>query len=94
MYRVISFFTDLQDDSHPYNVGDTFPRDGVTVTENRFKELAGSGNKQKRPLIVPVKEEGTDEQVGAENAPEAVPAAEEAKEDKPAKPVKTVKKKR
>lgn len=51
MYKVISYFTDLQDNDHPYNVGDTFPRDGVEVTENRLAELSGSGNKQGRPLI-------------------------------------------
>ena len=51
MYKVIKFFTDLQDNEHPYNVGDTFPRSGVTVTEARLAELAGSENKQGVPLI-------------------------------------------
>lgn len=51
MYKVIKFFTDLQDNSHPYNVGDSFPRKGVTVTEARLAELSGSGNLQGVPLI-------------------------------------------
>jgi hypothetical protein len=52
MYKVIHFFTDLQDNAHPYNVGDTFPRKGVQVDKARLKELAGSDNRQGRPLIV------------------------------------------
>ena len=51
MYRVIRYFTDLQDNDHPYNVGDVFPRDGMTVTDERIAELAGSDNKQRTPLI-------------------------------------------
>lgn len=56
MYKVIKFFTDLQDNEHPYDVGDIFPREGVTVTEGRLAELAGSDNLQKEPLIEEVKE--------------------------------------
>ena len=51
MYKVIKLFTDLQDGRHLYNVGDTFPRDGVEVSEDRINELAGSDNKQGTPLI-------------------------------------------
>lgn len=51
MYKVVKFFTDLHDCNHPYNVGDIFPREGVTVTEGRIAELAGSENKQGCPLI-------------------------------------------
>lgn len=51
MYKVIKFFTDLHDNDHPYNVGNIFPRSGVTVTEKRLAELAGSNNKQGQPLI-------------------------------------------
>lgn len=51
MYRVICFFTDLHDANHPYHVGDIFPRDGTTVTEDRLLELAGSNNRQGKPLI-------------------------------------------
>lgn len=55
-WRVISFFIDLQDGEHPYNVGDAFPREGRTVSEERIKELSTSQNKRKMPLIELVKE--------------------------------------
>ena len=57
MYKVIHFFTDLQDNRHPYNVGDVYPRDGVETTDDRIAELSGSNNKQGKPLIEKV--EGT-----------------------------------
>lgn len=56
MYEVIHYFTDLQDDNYPYNVGDIFPRDGLKVGEERLKELSSSNNRQKKPLIKLVKE--------------------------------------
>lgn len=57
MYEVIHYFTDLQDNEYPYNVGDVFPRDGLTVSDERLKELSGSNNKQNKPLIKFVEEE-------------------------------------
>lgn len=51
MYRVIKYFTDLQDDNHPYKEGDTFPRKGLKVSNARIAELSGDGNKQHCPLI-------------------------------------------
>ena len=51
MYKVIKYFTDLKDDNHPYNVGDSFPRKGLEVTSERLKELSGKDNKQGVPLI-------------------------------------------
>ncbi len=56
MYKVIKFFTDLQDNGFAYEVGDTFPRKGLEVSEERFAELAGSNNLQKQPLIEKVAE--------------------------------------
>lgn len=53
-YKVIHFFTDLQDFNHPYKVGDTFPRQGMKASEARLKELSGYDNKQGKPLIVMV----------------------------------------
>lgn len=61
MYEVIHFFTDLQDFSHPYNVGDIFPRSGLNVSEERLKELSGSNNKQHKPLIRKTEEDTEDE---------------------------------
>lgn len=57
MYKVIHFFTDLQDNNHAYNVGDAFPRSGVKVSDERLSELAGYHNKQGRRLIEKVLEE-------------------------------------
>ncbi len=61
MYEVIHFFTDLQDFNHPYNVGDIFPRSGMTVSKERIKELSGSNNKQNKPLIRKIEEDTEDE---------------------------------
>lgn len=54
IYKVIEYFTDLQDNNHPYNVGDIFPRKGVEVTAERIAELASNKNRQGMPLISPV----------------------------------------
>lgn len=56
-YKVIRYFTDLKDNNHAYNVGDTYPRTGVELDEKRAAELAGSANKQGRPLIELVEED-------------------------------------
>ena len=56
MYKVIHYFTDLQDNNHEYNVGDTFPRIGLEVSEKRLAELAGSDNEQYTPLIEKVED--------------------------------------
>lgn len=66
-YVVIKYFTDLQDNSHPYNAGDTFPRKGLVVSEQRLKELSGSNNRQNTPLIkiAPSRFLGTNEVVDA-----------------------------
>lgn len=56
MYKVIKMFTDLHDNDYKYDVGDAFPRKGVSVSEGRIAELAGSDNKQGTPLIEKVKE--------------------------------------
>lgn len=57
-YKVINYFTDLQDDNHEYNVGDVFPRSGKRVSEERLTELSNTSNRQKKALI-----ERVDEQV-------------------------------
>lgn len=56
MYNVIKAFTDLQDNGHPYEVGDTFPRKGLKVSEERFSELSSADNLQRTPLIEKVEE--------------------------------------
>lgn len=57
MYKVIRYFTDLQDNNHPYYEGDIFPRDGLVVKKERYNELSGSNNKQKTSLIKKVKDD-------------------------------------
>ena len=57
MYKVLAYFTDLQDNGHPYNEGDTFPRFGLTVTENRLKELSTTNNRRGIQLIQFVEQE-------------------------------------
>ena len=63
MYKVIKFFTDLHDNNYPYNVGDVFPRDGVTVTAGRLEELSGSDNRRGVPLIALVEEPESEEEL-------------------------------
>lgn len=50
-YRVIKFFTDLQDNNYAYKVGDVYPRQGVQVDQERVNELLSDTNKRKSPLI-------------------------------------------
>lgn len=57
MYKVIKYFTDLQDDNFEYNVGDIYPRAGFDVLPSRIKELAGKKNRQGEPLIEEVEAE-------------------------------------
>ena len=51
MYKVIERFADLQDESHIYEIGDTFPRKGSKPSEERIEELASDKNKIGIPLI-------------------------------------------
>ena len=65
-YRVVRFFRDLQDNQFAYNTGDTFPREGMTVSESRLQELLSDKNKQNRPLIEAVEDEAEVESVESE----------------------------
>ena len=56
MYKVIKYFTDLQDNNYAYYVGDTFPRNGVEAGAERLAELASDKNLQGIPLIEEVVE--------------------------------------
>ena len=69
MYRTIRFFTDLQDMSHPYHVGDVYPRAGLSVSDERLAELSSADNKLGEPLI--------------EKIVEAVPEVEAVEDSKP-----------
>ena len=56
MYKVVKFFTDLQDHNYPYNAGDNYPRYGYLPSAERLEELMGSDNLQGVPLIQFVEE--------------------------------------
>ena len=51
MYKVIKHFTDMQDNNFAYNVGDEYPRKGMSVLPSRIRELASDENRQGCPLI-------------------------------------------
>lgn len=51
MYKVIVGFADIKDNRHIYKTGDKFPRDGVTVSDERLEELSTSKNRRGIPLI-------------------------------------------
>ena len=55
-YRVIRHFTDMQDGNFAYQVGDEYPRKGLSVLPSRIKELASDKNRQKTPLIEEIPE--------------------------------------
>lgn len=56
-YKVIHRFTDLQDNNYPYDEGDTFPRQGIKVSDARIEELSSVNNKRRMKLIELVSEE-------------------------------------
>ena len=60
MHRVLKYFTDIQDNGFAYHEGDTFPREGITVSKERLKELSSSANRRKMPVIEEVKEKKKD----------------------------------
>ena len=46
----------MQDNNFAYEVGDEYPRKGLSVLPSRVKELASKDNRQGEPLIVEVEE--------------------------------------
>lgn len=87
-YKVIRYFVDLHDLGHVYCEGDIFPRDGLTVSDQRINELSSSDNRRGVPLIVKIKDtqecvsEVKEEPLKTETAvstPEAVEAKKKAK---------------
>ena len=57
MYKAIVYFEDIQDNRYKYHVGDTFPREGVTVSDKRLDELSTNKNRRGMPLIMFVGDE-------------------------------------
>ena len=60
MFRVIKYFTDMQDNNFAYDPKDparnTYPRKGLSVLPSRIKELASDKNRQGCPLIEEIPE--------------------------------------
>ena len=81
MYKVIKFFTDLQDADHAYHEGDFFPREGLKVSPERIAELSSASNRRGEPLIIEV-------------MPEPLPFTEPEEEEEAPKPKKKATKKK
>ena len=56
MYKAISYFKDMKDNMHSYNPGDVFPREGLSVSDERIAELSTENNRRGKPVIKLVKE--------------------------------------
>ncbi len=63
MYKVIANFLDLEDNKREYKVGDSFPREGVEVSESRLAILSTNQNAAKKVLIEKVEVEPEDNHV-------------------------------
>jgi hypothetical protein len=92
MYRVIKYFTDLQDNNHAYRVGDIYPREGFAPSIKRINELLSGDNKRKVKLIEELAKEPLEVKEAPQNedseelpAEVAEPTEEKEVEKKPAK---------
>ena len=68
MFKVIRFFNDVQDNNRPYEVGDIYPREGLTPTKERIAKLASDENALHTPLIEEIKEEAEEKPARAKKA--------------------------
>lgn len=51
MYTVIRRFSDAQDNNRVYEIGEAFPREGLSVSKDRLAELASANNRLGAPII-------------------------------------------
>lgn len=51
MMRVIEAFVDMTDNNYLYHPGDTFPRKGLKVSDERIAFLSGNQNLLGKPVI-------------------------------------------
>lgn len=75
-YVVIRYFRDAQDNDYPYHEGDIYPREGLTVSNLRIKDLMNGNNFQQVPLI------RRDDSIGKFTNKTKEPVAEAIKEEK------------
>ena len=78
-YKVVNLFTDLQDNGYAYHVGDTFPHDGMIVSEKRLSELSSTKNRRGIVLI---------EKIAESDSVESADMSSENTEEGAKKPVK------
>lgn len=93
MYKVIQFFTDLQDKGYAYRVGDSYPREGLTPSTARINELLNGTNRRHLKLIEEVDEKAskvdeTDVEEVEETPVEEVEEVEEIEKPKEKKSAK------
>ena len=81
VYKVLDYFTDLQDNSYEYNEGDTYPREGLNPSDDRIHELASDENVRGVPII-----EAVEEISKAKVETEAVEESTEGSTEETAKP--------
>ena len=67
----------MQDNNYAYKAGDSFPREGLEVSEERLVELSTDKNRRGYPLIELVKEDSK------ESGEEATPPTPEPETEKP-----------
>ena len=84
MYKAISYFKDMKDNMHSYNPGDIFPREGLSVDDERIAELASSNNRRGKPVIELVKPKRTTKKVETIE-PDGEPDDVKTEEPKPKK---------
>lgn len=85
VYKVIKYFTDLQDKEYAYQVGDTYPREGLSPTDERIVELSTDKNRQGVPLIEAILEEPAVNILETEETDIPGDSTEEIEEEKPRK---------
>lgn len=78
MYTVIVSFRDLQDNGYKYQVGDTFPHEGLKVSDERIDELLTDKNRRHKPMIEAVDVPSSKEE--PETVTEAKPEVETEEE--------------
>lgn len=57
MFKVLAYFTDMQDGNFAYEKGSIYPRDGYEPTKARIAELSSDKNARNEVLIKALKEE-------------------------------------
>lgn len=90
MYKVIVRFTDLQDNNHLYEVGDTYPREGYSPSAWRYRELSSTKNKRGVVLIEKESEPVTEAEEDITEIVTAEPVAEEYTEENATEDAETV----